>query len=594
MSADRFSQEFYFNSFIKAVQYFSGMAADANIYQEAIRVIIKFFQADLVFFAVRPDGALNVTYSHFEKKEDEQIISPSEEFVEQVLETEFLASEIITLKEDRYALIFLPIVRFNQTVSVLAVGYQDHKPASKGMLNVYLAIAGLISSMLEKQVSQYRFQVMAENVPEALYRLVVSHDRTAKFEYVSKGSARVLGWSPYVLMNNAVSFFQNIHLDDRIALYRHALKAQKEQNRLSISFRWQDDAGNIRYILINVMPTLLEDGGYVWDGAAQDITESKLAELEIRTLNEELTQRTVDLARANIEITEFNFSLEKKVKERTIDLQRTTDDLHETLEEVEYANQQIMESIHYAKRIQSSLLSDVEQIHRHLPDSFFLWQPRDIVGGDIFMLEFWEDMFLIAVVDCTGHGVPGALMTMLVSSGFKRIIMGEGLRDPARILQRLNMIVKTTLRQDTDYALSDDGLDAAICLVNPKSHRLTFAGARLPLYVVHNGDIKVIKGNRQSIGYKRSNLDFTFTTHDLSVREGVAFYLATDGFKDQTGGQKGFSFGSRRFAKLLQKHSGQPFDQQQAALLQAFNAYQGHYEQRDDVTVVGFRVSDFN
>ncbi len=583
MSEDRFSQEFYFNSFIKAAQYFSGMAADANIYEEAIQVIIKFFQADLVFFAVQPDGALHVTDSHFEKKEDEQIISPSEEFIEQVLETEFLASEIIALKEERYAVIFLPIVRFNQTVSVLAVGYQDHKPASKGMLNVYLAIAGLISSMLEKQVSQYRFQVMAENVPEALYRLLVSHDRTVKFEYVSKGSAGVLGLSPYVLMHNAASFFQNIHIDDRVAFYRHALKAQKEQNRLSMSFRWQDEASNIRYILINVMPTLLEDGGYVWDGAAQDNTESKLAELEIRTLNEDLTERTVELARANAEITEFNLSLEKKVKERTIEL-------HETLEKVEYANQQIMESIHYAKRIQSSLLSDIEQIQQHLPDSFFLWQPRDIVGGDIFTLEFWADMFLIAVVDCTGHGVPGALMTMLVSAGFKRIIMGEGLRDPAHILQRLNTIVKTTLRQDTDYALSDDGLDAAICLVNPKARRLTFAGARLPLYVAHNGDIKVIKGDRQSIGYKRSNLDFIFTNHDLSLREGMGFYLATDGFRDQAGGKKGYSFGSRRFTKLLQKQSGQPFDRQQAALLQAFKTYQGHYEQRDDVTVVGFRV----
>ncbi len=179
----------------------------------------------------------------------------------------------------------------------------------------------------------------------------------------------------------------------------------------------------------------------------------------------------------------------------------------------EASNQKIMESIHYAQRIQSSLLPDTANIRKHLPESFFLWMPKDIVGGDIFITKFQEDTFLIAIIDCTGHGVPGALMTVLASSAFNTIIKDESSQGPAWILKRLNSIIKETLRQNTDDAKSDDGLDAAICLVNPKKKNLVFSGARVPLYIANANDVEVIKGDRQSIGYKRSDTDFIFQNH---------------------------------------------------------------------------------
>jgi serine phosphatase RsbU (regulator of sigma subunit) len=241
--------------------------------------------------------------------------------------------------------------------------------------------------------------------------------------------------------------------------------------------------------------------------------------------------------------------------------------------------------------IQGSLLPNSEHVKQRLPQSFFIWHPRDIVGGDIYFTAFFEDEYIIAVIDCTGHGVPGAFMTMIASSAMERIIRDENLREPGQILKRLNVVVKTLLKQDTELALSDDGLDAAVCLVEPKARRLIFAGARLPLWYISQDDVKEIKGDRHSIGYKRSDLHFHFTNHPLTFEHGMRCYLSTDGFIDQIGGKRHKSFGKTRFKNLLRQSGKESFEKQREQLLQAFTEYQGQHEQLDDVTVVGFAVT---
>jgi ligand-binding sensor domain-containing protein/serine phosphatase RsbU (regulator of sigma subunit) len=313
--------------------------------------------------------------------------------------------------------------------------------------------------------------------------------------------------------------------------------------------------------------------------------------------------------------------LEQKVKERT-------HDLNIALEEVRTANEQITDSLNYARLIQRSLLPNPDEVKAAIPNSFFIWMPRDIVGGDIFFFDVFADGFVIAVIDCTGHGVPGAFMTMIAFSGLKRIISDEKCHNPGEILKRLNIIVKTSLQQDTDRSLTDDGLDAGICLVRSQDaggrsqgtgrrgqvsgdrgqeqeksslmttyeetcFRLIFAGARLPLFYTLNDEIKVIKGDRQSIGYKRSDLDFEFKNHPIDVQKGMRFYMATDGFIDQIGtgdpeGSDPRRFGKKRFTELLRKNSRLPFEQQQEILLRTFDSFKGERERQDDMTVVGF------
>ena len=251
-------------------------------------------------------------------------------------------------------------------------------------------------------------------------------------------------------------------------------------------------------------------------------------------------------------------------------------------------NQKIMDSIEYAKMIQRSLLPTPDDVRALLPRSFMIWMPKDGVGGDFFFVEGFDEGILLGIIDCTGHGVPGALMTMLASSGLHRIINDEGCRDPGMILERLNLIVRTILYRQKENFLSDDGMDAAFCLIPPNSRKLVFSGARIPLLCMRENGMRLIKGDRHSIGYQRSDPSFQFTTHHVSIEKGTRFYLTTDGFTDQLGGNRPQRFGFRRFNNLIRDISGEPFDRQRDVLLETFNTYKGKEERRDDITVIGF------
>ncbi|MCP4346481.1 MAG: response regulator [Desulfobacterales bacterium] len=273
-------------------------------------------------------------------------------------------------------------------------------------------------------------------------------------------------------------------------------------------------------------------------------------------------------------------------KAREHELTEMTRQLKEMNKELGHTNKKIMDSIRYARTIQNSLLPNSDNVKACLPNSFFIWLPRDVVGGDLFHVDSFKDGIIIAVLDCTGHGVPGAFTTMIASSGLRRITRTEECYDPAEILKRLNFIVKTSLQQDTEYAYSDDGLDAAICFVADR--QLIFAGARLPLFYIRNDELIVIKGDRHSIGYKRSDLNFNFTNHIIRIEKGMSFYMSTDGFTDQPGGERMKRLGTPRFRELLKENALLSFEKQEKLLIRAFEEFRGEYERVDDVTVAGF------
>ncbi|NJO14180.1 MAG: SpoIIE family protein phosphatase [Thioploca sp.] len=258
-------------------------------------------------------------------------------------------------------------------------------------------------------------------------------------------------------------------------------------------------------------------------------------------------------------------------------------------EAAEAVNQMFMASLRYAQSIQNSLLPNPTQVTT-LPNHFFLWLPKDLVGGDMIYAEAFADSFIVAAIDCTGHGVPGAFMTMVVSTALRRITRDESCYQPSEILKQLNTMVKTSLQQDTEYVTSDDGLDMALCWVNLSEQSLLFAGAKLPLYYIHQNEVHMIKGDKQSLSYKKSDLNFTFTTHTIKIEPDMYFYLSTDDFIDQVGGEKGFSLGNKRFKNLLLENYHFPLSEQGNKLLEAFNDYKNNYDRLDDVTVLGFKV----
>ncbi|MBF0583493.1 MAG: SpoIIE family protein phosphatase [Magnetococcales bacterium] len=297
-----------------------------------------------------------------------------------------------------------------------------------------------------------------------------------------------------------------------------------------------------------------------------------------------------DLDRLHAALREHALRLEEKVAERTAELNVKNSALEQSLVEIAYANKKIQDSIQYAQRIQQALLPDWSPVRERLADSFVLWEPRDVVGGDIYFADVQGDSVLLALLDCTGHGVPGAFMTMIAVAGLKRIVRDEGVRNPDEVLRLLNFSVKTTLQQDGEQARSNDGLDAAIVVIDRQSRHILFAGAKLSLIIIQQGRLQVIKGDNRSIGYKDSCLDDRYTTHRLVSESGMVCYLATDGVVDQLGGPKGFAFGNKRFQAQLLAQASDAMEQQKSALQTVLRDYQGEMERMDDLTVLGFRV----
>ncbi|HXH01886.1 MAG TPA: biofilm regulation protein phosphatase SiaA [Candidatus Competibacteraceae bacterium] len=291
----------------------------------------------------------------------------------------------------------------------------------------------------------------------------------------------------------------------------------------------------------------------------------------------ELTRAFVSMTH---QIRSYTEELEEKVRERTRELEAAN-------ERMAAANKKINDSIQYASLIQTAILPRM-QLARDLPgEHFVLWQPRDVVGGDFYVYRQAEHGCLIGVVDCAGHGVPGAFMTMIAHAALDIAIDDVGLDDPARLLARTDAAVRIMLNSQQDAHLATS-MDIGLCHVDFLSRTVTFAGARLSLYWCDGQQVVEIKGERRGIGERRQG---SFSNQTVALAAERTFYLTTDGFLDQAGGDKGFSFGNGRFRNLLLRHASLPLAEQQRAFTECLAGYRGDYPQRDDITVLSFRFA---
>lgn len=265
--------------------------------------------------------------------------------------------------------------------------------------------------------------------------------------------------------------------------------------------------------------------------------------------------------------------------------------LNGAMENLHVAQSQLVESIEYASLIQSAFLPAEKVLHDLFADYFLLWDQRDAVGGDAYWVKKLEGGFFVAVVDCTGHGVPGAFMTLIVHSLFEQLDVESMRGDPARVLSSMNRLIKRSLAQDRDDPLSDDGMDCSVIYVDSVEQTLHFAGARSSLFVQNStGVVREIKGDKCGVGYVRSELGYAFTNHVLQVEKGSRYYCLSDGLTDQVGGDRGFPFGKRRFCEFVERHGTIPLAQQKPLLQSALRDYMGRQTRRDDITVLGFAM----
>lgn len=259
-------------------------------------------------------------------------------------------------------------------------------------------------------------------------------------------------------------------------------------------------------------------------------------------------------------------------------------------EELEEKNIEVMDSIRYAKRIQTAIMPKIKQIQRDFQDSFVLFLPKDIVSGDFYWYHRIEDKYFISAVDCTGHGVPGAFMSIIGNYLLNNIIIHNGVTDPAEILKQLNRKIKIAMKSDS-RAQTADGMDISVAVIDKDEHTIAYSGALRPMYLFNKGDFIEAKGDKIPITSSISGVAFsTFKTKYYEYNPGDTFYMFSDGIIDQFGGEKGKKFLTKRFKKLLFDVNDLPMKDQKDYVKKSFDDWKGSNEQVDDILVMGVRL----
>lgn len=347
----------------------------------------------------------------------------------------------------------------------------------------------------------------------------------------------ISGWA---MLNKATAVVPDIYSDPRIPvdLYEPTFV----RSLVMAPIRKNDPLGAI--------------GTYWKDG--RDPTEEEVRFLEALT----------DITAVTIELVGVYRDLERRVEERTLELLKRTEERTANIE--------------YARRVQAAMLPAPEKMEELLPEHFVLSRPKDLVSGDFYWLAQRQDQVLFAVADCTGHGVTGALLSAMCSHQLDRAVNEFGFTDPGLVLDMTRELVWDRLSKHTGMA---DGMDISLCTLERSSGRVSWSGANSDLWHITQGEVRVIKAHKQSVG--RTRYRSRFPTHTLVMRPGDRLYLMTDGFADQFGGPWGKKFKSKALRELLLRIHRQPMAEQKQLLAATFDTWKGDLEQVDDVTLIG-------
>ncbi|MGB0525821.1 MAG: SpoIIE family protein phosphatase, partial [Flammeovirgaceae bacterium] len=310
-------------------------------------------------------------------------------------------------------------------------------------------------------------------------------------------------------------------------------------------------------------------------------TESLSNELSSlnKSLEERIEQRTLELKRSNLNLIELNGKISTQAEH-----------LQAANKEIALANKKLTSSIVYAQRIQEALLIDWELIKKHFPNSFVFFKPRDIVSGDFYWFTYKAGKAIFAMLDCTGHGVPGAFMSIIGNETLNEITKRIPTQDwdCARILTEMDAGIKKALKHDQTNR--PDGMDMGICILDKTQKKLQFAGAKIPLVYIQDGEMHRIKGNNRPIGGQTFQKVSPFINHDIAINSSLFFYLYSDGFQDQFGGDKGMKFMAKNFRNLLKEFHNESPEKQSLLLEQALEEWQGNNPQIDDILIMGVGV----
>jgi len=399
--------------------------------------------------------------------------------------------------------------------------------------------------------------LITDTILEQLNSLIVVVNQSGSVEYVSPSAKRILGFEPEQLLGEGWWNLTRDDAEERLSIKSLALK-QLQQESLIETIPYErllkNATGGDCWVLWNISKS--NDNKLV--GIGHNITDRKKAEQELLEKNVELLQHNKDM----------------------------------------------LDSIQYAGRIQEAILPDVQKIKNTFQDAFVLYQPKDVVSGDYYFFYQKENKAIVVAVDCTGHGVPGAFMSIVGHNLLDKIVGEYHVTSPAEILNYLNKGVSETLRQSAEQTNIKDGMDISLCVFNTQTKVLEFAGAYNPLYIVSQHNIEgvevnmesetglklyEVKAGRFSIGNYTDEVK-QFTNHFFNLNEGDTVYLFSDGYAYQFGGAHGKKFRYKQFKELLLAINTRTMEEQKEILQKTFTEWKGSLEQIDDVIIIGSRV----
>ncbi len=282
--------------------------------------------------------------------------------------------------------------------------------------------------------------------------------------------------------------------------------------------------------------------------------------------------------------------LEAKVIERTEQVVRQKEEIETQNQELEVLFKHVTDSIRYAKRIQEAILPPDSLVKRLLPNSFVLYKPKDIVSGDFYWIDEKDGKTMFAAVDCTGHGVPGAFMSIVGYNLLKHVVNNNNFTKPSLILDGLNEGVSETLHHGHEESQAKDGMDLSLCTIDFKTLELQYAGAYNPLYIIRDGKLLETKADKFPIGLFVGTERKKFTNHVIQLQKGDSVYIFSDGYADQFGGPNGKKFMAKHFRDLLLDVQKSPIGKQKDILNNTIEEWRGQLDQVDDILLIGVKI----
>ncbi len=375
-----------------------------------------------------------------------------------------------------------------------------------------------------------------------LNSLIVVVNHHGKVEYVSPSAKRILGFEPEQLMGEG--WWNLTRIDE---LERADIKAltfqQLQQDSLVESVPYErllkTATGGDKWILWNTS----KGPANTLVGIGHDITDRKKAEQKLIEKHKELEQHNKDM----------------------------------------------VDSIQYASRIQEAILPDISKIKNAFNDAFILYQPKDVVSGDYYFYYQRGNKTFIAVVDCTGHGVPGALMSFIANGILKEVIIKKGIEEPSEILYALDDELFTALNKQNSEGITNDGMDVALAVFDSEKNTVNYSGAFRPMLLLRDNELVEFDANRYPIGFY-GDVEKIFVSKELELKKGDMFYFFTDGYCDQFGGENKKKFNRKRFKELLISLQGMEMEEQRSFLKYVLLNWRQEEPQMDDILVMGVRI----